>query len=260
MNKFFSVIVSAALAVALTGCTKKEETPKGDSSFEKVKSAGELVLGHVDVFPPMAFVDNDSNVVGFDIDVAREVCSRLGIKLKLQRILWENKEKELKTGHIDCIWSGMSVDSSRASSMNLSDPYLTNHLVFVVKDKAIEHFDSLKGRKVSVQRASTAHSMLLKSEVGKTAEILAYENQKLAFDALDSGFVEAAFMDEVFAKYWNMKNNKGYTILKDGLHDEFYAVGFRRQDVFLRDTVNAVLNSMKKDGAFIEISLKWFGK
>ena len=240
MNKFFSVIVSAALAVALTGCTKKEETPKGDSSFEKVKSAGELVLGHVDVFPPMAFVDNDSNVVGFDIDVAREVCSRLGIKLKLQRILWENKEKELKTGHIDCIWSGMSVDSSRASSMNLSDPYLTNHLVFVV--------------------ASTAHSMLLKSEVGKTAEILAYENQKLAFDALDSGFVEAAFMDEVFAKYWNMKNNKGYTILKDGLHDEFYAVGFRRQDVFLRDTVNAVLNSMKKDGAFIEISLKWFGK
>ena len=263
MNKFFAsavAVTAIAITVVISGCNeKKEVVPNPDQSFEKVKSAGELVLGHMVAFPPMVFTNKEGNVVGFDVDLASEVCSRLGLKLKTVLIPWDAKEYELKMGHVDCIWSGMSVDSSRAVEMNLSDPYLTNRLVFVMKDKSVDHPDSLKGKKISVQRASTAQSMLVSSEVGNSAEVLVYDGLSAAFEALDSGIVDAAFTDEVFAKYWNLKNDNRYVIMEDVLHNEVYAVGFRKGDQALRDTINTVLASIKKDGKFVELSVKWFG-
>jgi polar amino acid transport system substrate-binding protein len=218
-------------------------------------------MGHMGDFPPMVFTDKDGDVVGFDVDLATEVCSRLDVKLKLQLINWADKEKDLYSGNIDCVWNGMSVDETRASAMNLTDPYLTNRLVFTVKNKSYNSLDSLKGKKVGVQKASTAWSMLEQSDMKKDLkEIGLYESMSLALEALEKDSLDAVYMDEVAAKYWNVSHNKDYVVLEDGLHNEFYAVGFRKTDKTLRDTINAVLTSMKKDGRFVEITSKWFGK
>ena len=261
MKKVLTVFAAVALAAALSGCNEKVETPKSDSSFEKVKSAGVLVVGQVPIFPPMVFVDKNNERVGFDIDLANEVCARLGLRLKTKDIVWANKEEELNSGNIDCIWNGMSVDSARARAMNLSDPYLTNRVVFVVKDSSLNHLDSLKGKRIGVQKASTAQRLLEKSEVGESAkEILLIRDLIPEFEALDSGTVDAVYVDEVFAKYWNNSHENAYTVLEEGLYNEFYAVGFRKKDKSLRDTVNSVLNELKRDGKFVDISVKWFGK
>ncbi|SIO11625.1 transporter substrate-binding domain-containing protein [Fibrobacter sp. UWB11] len=260
MKKLFAPIAVFAIAL-LWGCSEKKEVSfNSDLSYEKVKSAGVLVLGHMGAFPPMGFYDKDSNVVGFDIDVATEVCARMGVKLKPQLISWKIKENELNFGNVDCIWNGMSVDSARAASMNLSDPYLMNRLVFMVKDKSIEHLDALKGKKIAVQKASTSEPVLMNSELGKVVEVNAYESMELAIEALVAGNVDAVFMDEVFAKYWNVTHGTNYPILDEGKYKEVYAIGFRKQDQALRDSVNAALASMKNDGKFAAISAKWFGK
>ena len=209
----------------------------------------------------MGFYDQDGDIVGFDIDLAVEVCARMGIKLKTVPISWDNKNHELNSGAIDCIWNGMSVDSSRASTMSLSDPYFTNRLVFMVKNEAYNSMDSLKGKKIGVQNASTAWSMIEQSEIKKDVkEVVLFETMNLALEAMEQDSVDAVFMDEVAAKYWNVLNNKNYAILEDGVYNEFYAVGFRKADKALRDTINAVLTSMKKDGKFVDITVKWFGK
>lgn len=261
MNKFFTVVSAIACVIALAGCNEKKLSPNSDLSFNRVMASGVLIMGHMGDFPPMVFTDKDSNVVGFDVDLAREVCSRLGVKLKLHLISWADKEKELYAGNIDCIWNGMSVDSSRASSMNLSDPYFTNRLVFMVKNEAYNSMDSLKGKKIGVQNASTAWSMIEQSEIKKDVkEVVLFETMNLALEAMEQDSVDAVFMDEVAAKYWNVLNNKNYAILEDGVYNEFYAVGFRKADKALRDTINAVLTSMKKDGKFVDITVKWFGK
>ncbi len=261
MNKFFTVISAIACVIALSGCNEKKQPLHSDYSFDRVKASGVLVMGHMGDFPPMVFTDKDSNVVGFDVDIAREVCSRLGVKLKLHLIPWVDKEKELYAGNIDCIWNGMSVDEKRASTMNLSDPYLTNRLVFMVKNKSYNSLDSLKGKRVAVQKASTAWSMLEQSEMKKDIkEIVLFETLSLALESLVQDSVDAVFGDEVSAKYWNVLNNKDFVALEDGLHNEFYAVGFRKADKALRDTINAALTSMKKDGRFVDITVKWFGK
>ena len=261
MKKVLVAVSMIVLAATLSGCKEKVESSSVDPSFEKVKSSGVLVIGAAAVFPPMVFVDKDSNVVGFDIDLAKEVCSRLGLRLKIQEIVWANKEEDLYSGRIDCIWNGMSVDSARAKTMNLSDPYLTNRMVFVVKDKSLEHIDMLKEKRLGVQRASTAQTLLDEIEVDDDAnEIVLFKDLIPEFDALDSGKVDAVYADEVFVKYWNNLHDKAYTVLDEGSYNEFYAVGFRKQDQSLRDTINSVLNQMKRDGKFVELSVKWFGK
>ena len=91
-------------------------------------------------------------------------------------------------------------------------------------------------------------------------DVVLFESMSLALEAMEQDSVDAVFMDEVAAKYWNVLNNKDYVVLEDGLHNEFYAIGFRKTDKALRDTINAVLTSMKKDGKFVDVTVKWFGK
>jgi polar amino acid transport system substrate-binding protein len=264
MKKFFALIVGVAFAATLSACNEKnagEDSPVADESLDKVKAAGTFVLGLDDSFPPMGFRDKDNNIVGFDIDLATEVCARLGVTLKTQPISWDAKEQELNTGKIDCIWNGMSVDSVRAAAMNLSDPYLTNRMVFTVKDKSLSTLESLKGKKIALQNGSTAQKLLEASDAGKAAKaIVPFDDNQTALMDLDKGGVDAVFLDEIVARYWLMSNNKDFLVLEEGLSDEVYAVGFRKKDKALRDAVNGTLAAMKEDGKFNEIYSKWFAK
>jgi len=263
MKKIFAMIAAVACAAVFSACNdqKAETKTAADESFNKVKAAGVFVLGLDDSFPPMGFRDKDNNIVGFDIDLATEVCARLGLKLKTQPISWDAKEQELNTGKIDCIWNGMSVDSARAKAMNLSDAYLKNRMIFTVKDKAITNLAALAGKKIAVQNGSTAQKLLDASDAGKAAkEIVPFDDNQTALMDLDKGGVDAVFLDEIVAKYWIVTNAKPYIVLEEGLSDEVYAVGFRKKDQALRDSVNNVLAAMKADGKFAAISSKWFGK
>ncbi len=258
------LLLPLALVAFLFGCKEsgnQESKVETDESFNKVKTAGVFVLGLDDSFPPMGFRDKENNIVGFDIDLATEVCARLGLQLKTQPISWDAKEQELNTGKIDCIWNGMSVDSARAKAMNLSDAYLKNRMIFTVKDKSLASLSALAGKKIAVQNGSTAQKLLEASEAGKTAkEIVPFDDNQTALMDLEKGGVEAVFLDEIVAKYWITTNAKDYVVLEEGLSDEVYAVGFRKKDQALRDSVNKTLQAMKADGKFDEISTKWFGK
>lgn len=259
MKKLTIVFFSALFFLACSAGDSKKSAQ--DDSLEKVKAAGELVLGLDDSFPPMGFRDKDNQIVGFDIDLATEVASRLGVKLRTQPISWDAKEQELNTGKIDCIWNGMSVDSARAKSMNLSSAYLENRMVFVVKDSSLAGLAALAGKKLAVQNGSTAQKILEASDAGKSASgIFPFDDNQTALMDLDKGGVDAVFLDEIVGRYWMASNGKDFKVLNEGLSDEVYAVGFRKKDQKLRDAVDSLLSAMKRDGKFAEISAKWFGK
>ena len=98
-----AALVAALVLTAFAGC-KKKPVEKADNSLEELKTRGLFVIGLDDSFPPMGFRDDDGTIVGFDIDLAKEVASRLGVQFKAQPIDWDAKELELSTGKIDCIW------------------------------------------------------------------------------------------------------------------------------------------------------------
>ena len=102
------VFLAAALLLITAGCSGNT-TKSDDDSLKKVMDAKRLVLGLDDNYPPMGYTDDSGEIVGFDIDLAQEVCQRLDISLVKQPIQWDEKEKELNNGTIDCIWNGLSV-------------------------------------------------------------------------------------------------------------------------------------------------------
>lgn len=229
-----------------------------DNSLQKVLDSGEFILGLDATFKPMGYTDENDEIVGFDIDCAEEVCSRLGVKLVKQPIDWDTKEQDLDSGKIDCIWNGMSINASRQEVMNLSEPYMKNEMVFVVTaDSTIASQADLDGKTVAVQSGSTAQEILEGAGLNITENALATNVECL--QQLELNLVDAVFMDSVVANYEIKESGKDYVLLSDGLEEEEYAIGFRKNDQALRDKVQQTLSEMKADGKLGEISEKWFG-
>ena len=247
-----------------TGNSADTATSGKDTSLEDVKSKGELVLGLDASFPPMGFTNEQNEIVGYDIDLAKEVCSRMGIELKIQPINWDSKQQELDTKNIDCIWNGFTVDEERAKSMTVSDAYMNNHQVLVVKaDSTYQTKEDLAGKVLELQKGSTA-AAALEEEANKAFKdslsdtILIADNVKAMMD-LGTG-CDAVLMDEVVANYYLAQNEGQYRILEEPLSEEKYVIGFRKGDESLKDEIEKQLQEMVKDGTMAEIDKKWFGK
>ena len=255
-------------SVFAAGCGGQGDQGEGDNevadtSLELIQGKGELVLGLDDSFPPMGYNDN-GEIVGFDIDVAREVCAILGVELKLQPIDWNSKEMELNTGNIDCIWNGMSVSPDREEAMSLSIPYLDNHMALVVlPDSGISTVEDMAGQKLAVQTGSTAEEALdapegadLKAAV---AEVNGFADNLTALMDLETGASDAVLIDDVVANYLIATSGKNMVVLNDFLYAENYAIGFRKGDAALTEAVNDALRQLKESGKLAEIATKWFG-
>lgn len=234
-----------------------------DQSWDKVKEKGEFVLGLDDQFPPMGFRDENNEIVGYDIDLAKEVASRLGVKLKLQPINWDTKDQELNTGNIDCIWNGFTIKEDRKENILFSDPYMNNQQVLVVKgDSKYNTQADLAGKTVALQADSSAKDALdskteFKASLKKVVEL---KDNNLCLMDLKTGGVDAVAMDEIVARYYVQMKGEQYKILDESLAAEEYGIGFRKADTQLMTEINNTLKAMAKDGKIEEISKKWFGK
>lgn len=265
-SKFIKLLAAMAIIPAmLAGCASNGETAETtaaangeDNSLQNVLDSGKFVLGLDATFKPMGYTNENDEIVGFDIDVAQEVCDRMGVELVKQPIDWDTKEQDLDAGKIDCIWNGMSVNPSRAEVMNLSEPYMKNDMVFVVAGGSdIKSQADLDGKNVAVQSGSTAQDILREAGLNITETALATNVECL--QQLELNLVDAVFMDSVVANFEITESGKDYVVLPDGLAPEEYAIGFRKNDQALRDEVQRILSEMKADGKLGEISTKWFG-
>lgn len=237
-----------------------ESDASNDQSLQKVLDSGKFVLGLDATFKPMGYTNENDEIVGFDIDVAEEVCARMGVELVKEGINWDTKEQDLNAGRIDCIWNGMSVSPSRAEEMNLSETYMSNAMVFVVPANSdVTAMEQLSDKIIGVQNGSTAEEILMASDIASTITEQPMATNIEALQQMELGIVDAVFLDSVVANYEIASSGKDYQILPDGLEEEEYAIGFRKNDQALRDEVQKILSEMKADGKLGEISTEWFG-
>ncbi len=259
-----ALLVSAFMFASCGNKAKDVASTKGttDKSLEYVVSNGKLVLGLDDSFPPMGYQDDKGNIVGFDIDLAKEVSKRMGVELVLQPISWDAKEVELSTKNIDCIWNGMSYNDERAKNMQLSQTYMLNTQVAVVlADSSINTLADLAGKKVVVQNGSTASDAVESDEAFKKSlgELIKVDNNVQALLDLKVSGSDCVILDEVVARYYTSKDAGAYKILDEKLADEEYVIGFRKGESALNNEVEKHLKDMKADGTLAKISTEWFG-
>ncbi len=175
-----------------------------DTSLQYVLDKGEFILGLDETFPPMGFRDEKGEIIGFDIDLATEVCSRLGVKLKLQPIKWTAKEMELSGKTIDCIWNGMSVDDERIEKFDLSKPYIANKQIIIVSEESgIKTKADLAGKRIGVQADSSAIGAVQadKATADSFASLDQYDSNDDAYLDLKAGRIDALVVDEVYGRY-----------------------------------------------------------
>lgn len=249
-----------AVLCLLAGCAGTKGASSDDASLKKVMEAKQFVLGLDVGFPPMGFINKAGEITGFDIDVAQEVCNRLGVKLVKKGIDWNAKEDRLNDGTIDCIWNGLSMSPERAKTMNFSDPYMKNELIFVVPSaSSAKGMQDLVGKKVGVQAGASAEDELKANTISSKLTIVPFDDNLTLLRHLEQGQVDAALMDSVVAYHYIFSNNRSFFVLSTSLKEEKYAIGFRKGDQALRDKVQATINEMKADGTLGKISKKWFG-
>lgn len=257
-NIFTVLLVLAVLLSMFTGCSKKN----AEDSLSYVKNKKTFVLGLDDSFPPMGYRDENNEIVGFDIDVAREVCKRIGVELVLQPIDWNAKEQELSTKQIDCIWNGFTVTEERRKSMTFSVPYVNNAQVVIVKNSSpYKTLADLKGKIVGAQAGSSAIEAIedtpdFKSSISKIVE---FDDNLTALMDLEIGGCDAVVMDLLVANFAIQESGKDCRILSESLSAEEYAIGFRLGDTELAQAVDNAMLDMVKDGTMKTIAVKWFG-
>lgn len=231
-----------------------------DNSLKKVTDAGKLVLGLDATFKPMGYTDENDKIVGFDIDLAQEVCKRMGVTLETYDVNWDTKEQDLNAGTIDCIWNGLSVSDERKKQMLMSEPYMKNKMVFMVnKESKVKSQDDLKGKKIAVQNGSNAQDILKSADISAEIEVTELATNVEAIQQLELKMVDAVFLDSVVADYEKNATGNKYKTLYDTLSEEEYAIGFKLGANELCKKIQDTLKEMKKDGKIEEISKKWFG-
>ena len=254
MKRMIAISAAAAMALPMAACGSKN----GDSkSGEKQK----FIVGFDAAFPPYGYQDENGEYVGFDLDLAAEVCNRHDWELVKQPIDWDTKDMELNSGTISCIWNGFTMNG-REDEYAWTDPYVDNSQVFVVKsDSGIASFADLAGKSVAVQTDSSAEAALKEDDnkdlLDSFKELVVVADYNTAFMNLDSDAVNAIAMDIGVAKYQMESRDGSYTILDDVLSAEQYAVGFAKSNTELRDKVQKTLNDMRDDGTFQKIAEKW---
>ena len=272
MKKRLALLLAAVLTLtAVTaGCGSKEETENksADESSEakteyvQKEEGDEFIVGFDQDFPPMGFVGDDGEYTGFDLELAEEVCNKMGWKFTPKPIAWDSKDAELASGGIDCIWNGFTING-REDDYTWSDAYLNNKQVFVVReDSGIETEADLAGKVVDVQTDSSAQAALDDNQdlVSTFANLQVIPDYNTGFMDLESGAVDAVAMDIVVASYQIEKRSAAFKILDYEIAAEEYGVGFAKGNEALRDQVQSALEEMAKDGTLAEISTKWFGE
>lgn len=258
-NIFIGLTIVGILGACSNEGTKLNDTETTASNKDK------LIIGLDDTFAPMGFRDNNGELVGFDIDLAKDVGARIDKEIEFQSIDWVMKETELNANNIDMIWNGYTITDEREEKVDFSTPYMDNsQIIVVLEESSIQTKDDLEGKVVSAQQSSSALDAILNDTSGisdkfKNGEIIQFPSNNDVFNDLASGRSEAIVVDETLGRYY-MKQNKqiAFRVLDDSFGEEEYAIGFRKEDGELRELINETLKEIVEDGTYDEIYSKWF--
>ena len=284
MKKGLALCMAAVLAMGclLTGCGSsdtgaKSTTESAAASTEAVgtetagteaagtETAGNgktFTVGFDASFPPYGYQEN-GEYVGFDLDLAQEVCDRNGWEIVKTPIDWDAKNIELNGGSIDCIWNGFTMNG-REDDYTWTPAYINNTQVFAVnKNSGIKKAADLAGKNVLVQADSSALAALqdeentdikaLADSFGSLTQVPDYGS---ALMELEAGSADAVAMDEGVA-LTKQAQNDNIVILDDVISQEQYGIAFKKGNDELRDQVWSTLLEMEKDGTVDKISAKY---
>ena len=239
--KYRKILTSLIIIVSIffmTGCTKNEN---------------ELVLVTEAGFAPYEYYE-DGEIVGVDIDIAKEIAKELGKELVIKDVSFDFVINEVKSGKADFAAAGISITPERAEEVDFTMEYTTsNQVVVVKKDSSIKNFDDIKNKKIAVQLGTVAD--LYVEENYKKATIVSHKKYLSAVEDVKTGKADCIVMDELPAKAI-VAENDNLMILDGILFQDKYGMIVKKGNDELKDQINKVLERMVNDGTINDLVLK----
>ncbi len=221
-------ILAILMVVLLAGCGAKEEQKT-------------YVVGMSADFAPFEYREN-GEIVGFDVELAKEIEKQTGIKLELQDIAFAGLLPALQTGKIDAILSGMSVTEERKKAVNFSKAYFNVSQVIVVKkdEEGIQGGEDLPGKSVGVALGTTSDTL---AESIEGINLTKYNKTYEAILALNTSKIDAIILDYQQAKNF-VGQNPGLKILPKELAKEEYAMAIGKSNSQLLEAIDGALEDI----------------
>ncbi|GBF11190.1 MAG: ABC transporter substrate-binding protein [Tepidibacillus sp.] len=251
MKKIILVLLSLTLIFAFTGCsgTTSQDQANEDETFSFAMSG---------LYKPFNFKDKDGKLVGFDVEIGKEIAKRMGMKAEPVTNPWETILMGLTSGKYDAIIGSMAITEDRKKQADFSRPYYRSGAqIFVDGDNAeIKSVDDVKGKAIGVVKNST-----FGAEAKKLTDIVQeYDSDLTALQDLASGRIDAVITDQMV----------GFRVMKEGtlnikdigepLWLDEMAIPVNKGNTELLNKINKALDDMINDGTYEKISTKWFGR
>ncbi|GGD22144.1 amino acid ABC transporter substrate-binding protein [Pontibacillus salipaludis] len=282
MKKFLAVISITLLALVIVACgsneednsqqaangdnkneeesTSEESTNTDQDLYEQIKEEGVLRVGTEGTYPPYTFHDENDELTGYDVEVAREVGERLGLEVKFMETKWDSMFAGLNSKRFDMIANQVGIKPERKEKYDFTTPYTISTAVLVAKkgNDNINSFEDLEG--VTAAQSLTSNFADIAKEYG--AEVTGVEGFNAAMQLLASGRADATVNDRLSVLDFIKEKGDNAQVEIVDREDEASesALMVRKGNDKLVEAVNGALKEMKEDGTLAEISKEWFGE
>ena len=253
MKKMIAVLLILVLTLScFVGCGAKEA-----SDMAAIKKAGKIVIGITD-YAPMDYKDENGNWTGFDAEFAMLFAKELGVECEFYEIAdWGKKFLELDTKQIDAVWNGMTITEEATTNSTVSDPYVLNAQVVVMKADVVGDYDymeSLNGLTIAVESGSAGESA---ASALSDVTVIPLQTQSAALLEVKAGTADACVIDITMA-YAMTGEGTNYADLAAGisLTEELYGVSFRKNSD-LAPKFNEFMAKLKQDGTLQALADKY---
>lgn len=256
-KKWFTLTLVAALMLVLAACGSSDEGADSSVEGESGSDFAKITVGTEATFAPFESMNDKGEIVGIDIDVMNAIGAEIGSKVEFKNVGWEPVFQQVTNGELHMGASGITITDERKQSFDFTNPYYEATLMIVVKeDSPIATLDELKDKKISVQINTTGHEAAKKLQGVASANILAYENQPIAFQEVINGTVEAAIGDNAVAiEYLKNNPNTGLKVIEsDDFEKEYYGFMVKKGNTELLEKLNEGLAKIKENGKLAEIT------
>ncbi len=226
---------------------------------ERVQTNGQMIIGTEGMWSPWTYHDlNTNELTGYDVEVGKKICEKLGIKAEFMETVWDDLLAALDSRRIDTMINGVEVTPERAEKYVFSIPYCYSHTVLVVRgdNTSITSFDDLKGKNTANSVGSTY--MTVAESFGAYAD--GVDTLEETMEMVLSGRADATLNADVSViDYLTAHPNANVKVVAQLTDASPVAIPFRKGDEALAEAVSAAIEELRAEGVLSELSLRFFG-